>query len=267
MKSSTKYTIGISPCPNDTYIFYALLQQKIDTKGLEFEVHFHDVEELNQLAFQNTYDITKLSYHSIFHLQANYNLLQAGSALGNNCGPLLIAKKPIEETDINKLKIAIPGELTTANFLLKYAYPDIVTRPTPLLFSESEAKVLDGTYDAGVIIHENRFTYHERGLHLLKDLGEHWETSTKAPIPLGGITTRSSITIDQHSLINQLIVDSINYANNNPEEVLTYCKQYAQEMDNDVMLSHINLYVNNHSIDLGKEGQKAIEIMFKTLSK
>ena len=190
-----KLTLGFSPCPNDTFIFDAMVHHKIDTEGLEFEVVMEDVEELNQRAFAHELDITKLSFHAYAYLINRYVLLSAGSALGNNCGPLLIAKKEMSEKEINNSKIAIPGKFTTANFLLGLAYPKAQNK-IPVLFSEIEEAILSGKVDAGLVIHETRFTYHERGLVKIIDLGEYWEGDTGLPIPLGGIVVKRGLSTE-----------------------------------------------------------------------
>ena len=179
-----KLTIGFSPCPNDTFIFDALIHHKIDTEGLEFEVVMADVEELNQMALGAELSITKLSYHAFFHLLDTYVMMDSGSALGNNCGPLLIKNQGDSNPKINDL-IAIPGKYTTANFLLNFAYPELINR-TEMLFSDIESALKQKQVRAGLIIHENRFTYADRGFEKILDLGEFWEQKTGTPIPLGG---------------------------------------------------------------------------------
>lgn len=262
-----KLTIGYSPCPNDTFIFDAMVHHKIDTEGLDFEVKLADVEELNQLAFKETLQITKLSYHAFAYITDKYLLLDSGSALGNGVGPLLISKKPIEE--INQLllskpesvKIATPGKYTTANFLLSLAYPKGINK-TEVLFSDIEALVLNGTFDAGLIIHENRFTYSERGLNKIIDLGDFWEQLTQAPIPLGGIVVSKKLQPDVQQKINRVLRKSIEFAFATPQSSYNYVKQHAQEMSEEVRKKHIHLYVNNYSLSLGNEGRKAIKTLF-----
>lgn len=256
-----KLSLGFSPCPNDTFIFYAMLHGKIDTEGLEFEALLADVEELNTKAFAKELDITKLSYHAYGHLLEDYSLLHAGSALGNNCGPLLIAKEHLEKEAIKKAKIAIPGKLTTANFLLSLAYPE-ATKKEAVLFSDIENAVLDGSFDAGLIIHENRFTYAEKGLKKLIDLGEYWESSTNLPIPLGGIVIRRALPTDIQQKVNRVMQRSVAYAFANPEETKPYVRAHAQEMDEAVMYQHIDLYVNEFTKNLGEKGKAAIEKLF-----
>lgn len=255
-----KLTLGFSPCPNDTFIFDALIHHKIDTEGLEFEVFFDDVETLNQKAFAAELDITKLSYHAYAYAIKNYVLLDAGSALGFGVGPMLICKNP---QDLNNpdLKIGIPGKYTTANFLLSLAYPQFKNKQA-MVFSDIEQKLLDEEIDLGLIIHENRFTYQDKGLKKVQDLGEYWETETKSAIPLGGIVIKRSLPLEIQQKVNLLIRKSVEFAFENPASALPFIKSHAQEMDEKVMYQHINLYVNKYSLDLGIEGKKAIEILF-----
>lgn len=257
-----KLTLGFSPCPNDTFIFDAMIHGRIDTEGLEFELFLGDVEELNRRAFATDLDITKLSYHAYAHLVESYVLLDAGSALGNNCGPLLIARSAIAPENISDLKIAIPGKLTTANFLLSLAFPN-ATQKTEMLFSDIERAVLDGTVDAGLIIHENRFTYTDKGLVKLIDLGEYWEQSTGMPIPLGGIVIKRSLPEAIVQKVNRVIRRSVEYAWANPEASAAFVAEHAQEMDPAVRKQHIDLYVNSYSADLGQKGRSAVTHLFQ----
>jgi|SRR4051812_10050106 1,4-dihydroxy-6-naphthoate synthase len=264
MTELAKLTIGFSPCPNDCFIFDALVHEKIDTEGLKFEMLLEDVEALNQRAFKNELHITKLSYHAYIYLTKFYQLLDAGSALGNGCGPLLIAKN--EElksklSQVSNLIVAIPGKYTTANFLFSLAFPT-VTSKVETLFSEIENDVVNGKVDAGVIIHENRFTYEQKGLKKIIDLGEHWETLTQSPIPLGGIVVQRQLPEHIKQKVNRLIRKSVEYAFQHPKASLDFVRAHAQEMSEEVMYKHIELYVNKYSIDLGKEGKHAIRMLF-----
>jgi 1,4-dihydroxy-6-naphthoate synthase len=256
----TKLSIGFSPCPNDTFIFDALIHGKIDTEGLEFKVHMADVEELNQMAFRGELDITKLSYHAFLHILEEYVMMDSGSALGNNCGPLLIKNAGAENPNINDL-IAIPGNYTTANFLLNYAFPELQNKKE-LLFSDIESAIKNTEVSAGLIIHENRFTYADRGFEKVKDLGEHWEKSTGMPIPLGGIAIKRNLDKSLQEKVQRLIRKSLEFAFENPAESLGFVKQHAQEMDAEVMQKHINLYVNDYSLSLGEKGKAAIQYMY-----
>ncbi|MGE0443969.1 MAG: 1,4-dihydroxy-6-naphthoate synthase [Vicinamibacterales bacterium] len=257
-------TLGYSPCPNDCFIFDAIVHRRIDLEGLEFEVHLADVEALNRAAFAGEADITKLSYHAYAYCVDRYVLLDAGSALGRNCGPLLISKRPVSQHDVagGGLHIAIPGRYTTANFLLGLAFP-AATRTSELLFSDIEQALLDERFDAGLIIHENRFTYEAKGLRKIVDLGEFWEGETGAPIPLGGIVISRAIPDDVKHAVNRVIRRSVEYAFSNREASLPYVRAHAQEMSEEVMYKHIDLYVNRFSVDLGQEGRAAVELLFK----
>jgi 1,4-dihydroxy-6-naphthoate synthase len=260
-------TIGFSPCPNDTFIFDALVHGKIDTEGLEFEVYLRDVEDLNQKAFHKELDITKISYHAYGYLTNDYVLLDAGSALGKGCGPLLVKSSKdchpelVEGNNLSNLKIAIPGKYTTANFLLSLAHPE-ANNKVEMIFSDIEKAVLNNEVDAGLLIHENRFTYQERGLEKIIDLGEYWEETTEALIPLGGIIIKRNLPTEIIQKVNRLLRKSIEYAFNNPESPLTYMQENAQEMDKKVMMQHVELYVNKYSLDLGINGKNAITQMF-----
>ena len=256
-----KLSLGFSPCPNDTYIFDAMIHGKIDTEGLEFDVRLGDVEDLNQQAFAGNLDITKLSYHAYAYLTDIYCLLDAGSALGNNCGPLLIAKKPLSKAEIIAGKIAIPGKYTTANFLLGYAYPDAQNK-VEMLFSDIENAVLREEVDAGLIIHENRFTYQQKGLVKLIDLGEYWETNTRMPIPLGGIVIRRDLPVEIQRKVNRVLQRSVQFAFEHPKSSLAYVRAHAQEMDESVMYQHIELYVNDYTKNLGERGKAAVQHLF-----
>ncbi len=257
-----KISLGFSPCPNDTYIFDAMVHKKIDTLGLEFDYLLGDVEELNRMAARSMLDITKLSFNAFFSVADKYCLLNSGSALGKNNGPVLISKKELSEDDIPDLKIAIPGINTTANLLLTAAYPAAVNK-IEMLFSDVEAAVLNGDADAGLIIHENRFTYVERGLKKNVDLGEYWEKSTASPIPLGGIVIKRDFPHDLQLKIDRVLKNSIRYAFDHSHEALGFIKAHAREMDEAVMYKHIELYVNDFTRDLGIEGKKAVNILYE----
>jgi 1,4-dihydroxy-6-naphthoate synthase len=256
----SKLSLGFSPCPNDTFIFDALVHSKIDTEGLEFKVCIADVEELNQKAMRGELDITKLSYHAFLHTIERYIMLDSGSALGNNCGPLLIKNQGDPNPSEHDL-IAIPGKFTTANFLLNFAYPRLKNK-TEFLFSEIEKGIKANQVKAGVIIHENRFTYAQRGFEKVKDLGEYWEGNTGMPIPLGGIGIKRTIDLDIQLKIQKLIRKSIEYAFNNPNSCKEFVRFNAQEMSTEVMQKHIKLYVNDFSLSLGKEGKNAVKQMY-----
>lgn len=258
-----KLSLGFSPCPNDTFIFDALIHHKIDTEGLNFEIIMDDVENLNKKAFEQTLDITKLSYAAYGFLSEFYVLSNSGSALGNKCGPLLVSKtKDLSLSE--STAIAIPGKYTTANFLFSFAFPHLMNRK-PILFSEIENAILDERVDAGVIIHENRFTFQEKGLFKLMDLGEFWEDETGFPIPLGGIAINRSLDIELQKKIQRLIRKSIEFAFQNPISSMDFTKLNAQELDDTVIKSHISLYVNDFSIDLGAKGRSAVYYLLQKM--
>jgi 1,4-dihydroxy-6-naphthoate synthase len=256
-------SLGFSPCPNDCFMFDAIVNQRIDLEGLSFTTHLADVEALNRETFAGTADVTKLSYHAFAYARRDYALLEAGSALGRNCGPLLISKRVItpDEVRSGRLRIAIPGVYTTANFLLGLAFPEATDR-TPLVFSDIEGALLDGRFDAGLIIHENRFTYEAKGLHKIVDLGEFWEATTGTPIPLGAIAVRRSLPEDVKQRVNRVVRRSVEYAFAHREASLPYVRAHAQEMDEAVMYKHIDLYVNHYSVDLGEDGRRAVTTLF-----
>ena len=255
-----KLTLGFSPCPNDTFIFDALVNKKIDTGEFEFEVVLADVESLNQWALEGKLDITKLSFPAFFRSLQHYTLLNSGSALGKGVGPLLITDSPNEITDeeINQASIALPGIHTTANLLFSFAYPGATDKQF-MIFSAIEDALINKETDLGVIIHENRFTYQEKGLYKVKDLGEYWYEKMELPIPLGGIAINQSIKRSVALKVNELIRQSLEYAGKNYPSIPEYVNQHSQEMSEEVMRQHIKLYVNKYSLDLGDDGKLAIE--------
>jgi len=256
-------SLAFSPCPNDCFMFDAIVHQRIDLEGLTFDVRLADVEALNRGAFDGRADVTKLSYHAFAYCADKYVMLNAGSALGHQCGPLLISKRPIpvDEVATGVLRIATPGRYTTASLLLGLAFP-AATRTTPMLFSEIEGAVASGEYDAGVIIHENRFTYESRGLRTVIDLGEYWEATTGFPIPLGGIAIRRSLDPEIQHTMNRVLRRSVEYAFAHRDVTLPYVRAHAQDMHDEVMFRHIDLYVNKFSVDLGPSGRAAVEGLF-----
>ena len=258
-----KLSLGFSSCPNDCFMFDAIVNRRIDLEGLEFSVRMADVEALNKAAFAGEVDVTKLSCHAYAYCAGAYVLLDAGSALGRNCGPLLISKRTVSEEEVagGKLRIAIPGTYTTANFLLGLAFPDARNK-TELVFSAIEPALLDEQYDVGLIIHENRFTYEAKGLKKIIDLGEFWERETGAPIPLGGIVIKRSLSDAVKQTVNRVLRRSVEYAFAHRADSLPYVRAHAQEMSEDVMYRHIDLYVNEYSVDLGVEGRRAVQLLF-----
>ncbi len=263
-----KFTLGFSPCPNDTFIFDALVNKKINTEGLDFDVVLEDVETLNQWALQGRLDITKLSFPAFFQSLNHYRLLDSGSALGKGVGPLLISKSKVksEKAIVNQKVIALPGINTTGNLLFSFAFPE-ARQKEHMIFSAIENALLNNEVDLGVIIHENRFTYQQRGLHKVLDLGEYWEEKIKAPIPLGGIAIKQSIERPVALKVNELIRKSLDYAFAHYPFISDYVKHHSQEMSEEVMRQHIDLYVNNYSLSLGEEGRSAIRKLFEVFKR
>lgn len=253
-----KLTLGFSPCPNDTFIFDALVNKKIDTEGLEFEVVLEDVQTLNNWAKEDKLSLSKISYGVLPLITRNYVVLNSGGALGKGVGPLLITNDDHFNADNSNSTVAIPGENTTAHMLFSLAYPQLKNKHFKV-FNEIEDAVLTGATDGGVIIHENRFTYQQKGLKKVVDLGEYWEQQLNVPIPLGGIVAKRSLSIDVIKKVDRLIRKSLEYSFDHYPAVTDYVRAHAQEMSEDVMRQHIDLYVNNYSIDLGAAGKKAVE--------
>ncbi len=255
-----KLSIGFSPCPNDTFIFDALVHQKVDTEGLLFEPVLEDVQTLNDWAKQGKLELSKISYGVLPLVLNNYVLLNSGGALGRGVGPLLIAKPGFDVNQIQAATIAIPGENTTAHLLFSLAFPNFQHKQF-MVFHQIEDAVLRGEVDAGVIIHENRFTYQQKGLVKLMDLGEYWETQQQVPIPLGGIVAKRSLGVDVQQKIDRVIYRSLQYAFKHYPAITDYVGAHAQEMSETVMRQHIDLYVNDFSLQLGEEGRKAVNVL------
>ncbi|GAB4091189.1 1,4-dihydroxy-6-naphthoate synthase [Flaviaesturariibacter terrae] len=253
-----KLTLGFSPCPNDTFIFDSLVNGGIELGGLSYDPVLEDVQTLNEWAAHEKLDVTKLSFPAFFGVSDRYRLLNSGAALGKGVGPLLIARRLVDLPSPEHCTVAIPGENTTANFLLHHAFP-MVTRRVPMLFSEIEDAVLSGQVDMGVIIHENRFTYHQRGLVKVADLGEVWEEKNNAAIPLGCIAIRRSLGEEVARQVETQIRESLVRSFHDYPALSDYVKQNAQAMEESVMRQHIELYVNNYSTDFGEEGRHAID--------
>ncbi|MEN8198510.1 MAG: 1,4-dihydroxy-6-naphthoate synthase [Thermodesulfobacteriota bacterium] len=258
-----KLSIGYSPCPNDTYIFYGLTHDKVKLEQMELAAPLlEDVETLNLWGMDKRLDITKLSFHALGHVLDEYCVLSAGSALGRGCGPLLVALPGFEPSSLATAKVAIPGRLTTANMLFRM-YSPLTSNLVELRFDEIMAAVESGEVDAGVIIHESRFTYGEQGLICLQDLGKWWEELAGHPIPLGCIAARRSLGEERIRRIDHAIYQSIVWADAHPHQCLDYIRENAQEMDAQVMQNHIGLYVNDYSKRLGEAGMAAIEAFLR----
>jgi 1,4-dihydroxy-6-naphthoate synthase len=260
-----KLTLGFSPCPNDTFIFDAMVHGRIDTEGLEFDYFLADVEELNTKALANEVDITKMSYAAYAYAAKNYLILDAGSALGYRNGPLLISKYKLDVSGLADARIAIPGKLTTANLLFSIAWPEARNK-SEYLFSDIERALLNEEVDAGLIIHETRFTYHKKGLIKIADMGEFWQQLTGLPIPLGGIVINKSIPENIALKVNRIVKRSLEYAYQDSFASYDFVSSNAKEMESTVMNNHIKLYVNEYSLDLGRKGREAVLNLFSIAS-
>lgn len=256
----TVISTGFSTCPNDTFIFDALVNKKIEMDDPVFDPVIEDVETLNRMALSGTLSLTKISYHAYFHVSDRYRLLTTGSALGNHCGPLLVSYHDFQHGDVEKLSIAIPGKLTTAAFLLRFAFPEAL-QLKEMPFDEIEDAVLNREVEAGVIIHENRFTYQSKGLKKICDLGQIWEDRTGNPIPLGGIAILRSIDNDLTVKVNRALAASVAHASRWPEKALPFIKKHAASLNTDIIMAHIGLYVGKYTLNLGDVGRQAILAM------
>ncbi len=240
-------------------MFEALINRRVDTCGLDFEVSFADIEELNARTLARETDVSKISYAILPSIAEDYRILSSGSALGHRNGPLLVAREAVDLSDDN-LKVAVPGEHTTANLLINKLFPALKNR-TPILFSEIAGRVEAGEFDAGVLIHEGRFTYEERGLHLCADLGAEWERRTALPLPLGGIAIARHLGEDIAKTVEKVVRASVEYASAHPEVSRDFVRRHAREMDERVIASHIALFVNDFSVDIGEAGRRAVEAL------
>ncbi len=257
-----KLKLGFSPCPNDTFIFDAMVHGRIDTEGLEFEYSLADVEELNRRALAGEGDILKISYHAYSYVAGKFLILDSGSALGHGNGPLLISKRLIRPSQLKSCRIAIPGKYTTANLLFSIAWPDAVNK-VEYLFSDIEEALLNEEVDAGLIIHESRFTYFRKNLLKIADMGEYWFNMTGLPMPLGAIVINRNIPEDIALKVNRTIKRSLEYAYNDSCASFAFVAENAREMESAVMNNHIQLYVTDFSLDLGVEGKKAVSEFFR----
>ncbi|MCL0040877.1 1,4-dihydroxy-6-naphthoate synthase [Thermodesulfovibrionales bacterium] len=259
-------SLGFSPCPNDTFIFYALANKKIDTEGIDLNLFIEDIETLNHLAMTKEIDVTKISCHAFCYLQDDYRFLRTGGALGRGCGPLVVARRAYKPADLNNKKIAIPGSLTTASLLLNLFSSALSIRPSSLVampFYKIIQSVSSGKVDAGLIIHESRFIYSEYGLKQIIDLGQWWEQETGLPIPLGGIIAKKSLGQITTRRIENLIRVSIKYSLLHREEVIPFIKRYSQELAEDAINKHIALYINDYTLDIGNEGESALNELLR----
>lgn len=251
-------TLGISPCPNDTFAFGAAIHGYIDTEGLRFNTQLSDIKELNLAARTGIFDVCKVSFFAYQFIRNHYTLLEAGAALGRGVGPLIVAKTPMTAADLGAAKIALPGRDTTAHLLLNFFAPHAMQRQE-MLFHQIMPAVAQGRVDAGVVIHESRFTYQEHDLHLVQDLGEYWESETGLPIPLGGIVAQKRLGEAVIAKLNRVLRKSVEFAFAHPTQLMPYVAEHAQELSEDVMRKHIALYVNDFSVDLGPEGHAAVD--------
>lgn len=268
-----KLSIGFSPCPNDTFIFDALVNKKIDTGDFEFVPVLEDVQTLNEWAIEGKLAISKISYGVLPLVINQYQLLNSGGALGKGVGPLLITDQSLEISTldtvrelVNQMNVAVPGINTTAHLLFSLAFPDAKHKSFKV-FHEIENAILNGEVDAGVIIHENRFTYQQKGLKKIIDLGAYWEDTLKVPIPLGGIIIRKDLPHSIMQQVDALIRKSLEYAFAHYPEISDYVKLYAQAMEEEVMRKHIDLYVNQYSLNIGEDGKKAVQTLLDVYSK
>ena len=254
--------INISTCPNDTFMFDALLHNKIDTKGYRFELHMADIAELNTIVKEECVDVSKISYAVYPQIEDNYQILNSGSAMGRGNGPLLVSKKKIYADEIKDLKIAVPGLTTTANMLLTIGFGDVKERKE-YLFSDISSAVEADEVDAGILIHEERFCYKKMGLQLISDLGQMWEDKKRLLIPLGAIVVRRDLDENIKKDIQELIAESIRFAFENPQSSLSFVKQNAQELDDEIIEKHIKMFVNDFSINVGEVGKESVKGFFE----
>ncbi|MEJ2697814.1 MAG: 1,4-dihydroxy-6-naphthoate synthase [Candidatus Sulfobium sp.] len=256
-------SLGYSPCPNDTFIFYGLVHRAVDTEDIVFNEILDDVETLNRKALEGALDMTKVSYHAFGHLRDKYYLLRSGGALGKGCGPLVVAREECTMEQLRDRKIAVPGLLTTAFLLLQIFDPSLKTRAVAMPFDRIIDAVESGAADAGLIIHESRFTYQRAGLKKVMDLGEWWEEETGLLIPLGGILARKDLGGALVDKIDGMLKKSIEYSFSHREETRSYIRRHARELEDDVMEQHIGLYVNDYSLDIGDLGEESVEELLR----
>lgn len=257
-----KLRLAFSPCPNDTFIFDAIVNRRIDIEGLKFETTIADVEELNKAAMSGEFDVAKMSYHAYALLPDKYELCESGSALGRGNGPLLVSKHKIYPKEVRFLNIAVPGKYTTACFLLKHAFPNIA-EPKVYLFSDIEDAVLGNEVDAGVLIHEGRFTYVRKGLRLIADLGQYWENTSEQPVPLGCVAVSKALPEEVRRQFDRVLTRSVTFAVNNPEASVEFVRKHAREQETEITRKHIELFVNEYTLALGERGHAAVDFFLK----
>ena len=258
-----RITINISTCPNDTFMFDALIHKKINTRGYEFDLTMADIEQLNKSARDNSVMVTKLSYATYPSISKNYQILNSGSAIGRGNGPLLVSRKKIYTDELDDVKIGIPGKMTTANFLLNKAFPNAQNK-SEYLFSDISTAIMDGEIDCGVLIHEERFTYSQKGLSLVADLGQEWENITGKMIPLGAIVIQRELSEKTKKDIESLIRESVQFAFNNPSSSYSFVKANARELDDETISKHIEMFVNKYSLNLTEEGIESVNELFNS---
>ncbi len=250
--------LGISTCPNDTFAFHGLLTRAVDWRGLEFEVELLDIEQLNERLLAGGFDVGKTSFHAALHLADDHVVLPSGSALGFGVGPLLLSATPGPRPAHAGQLTLCPGAHTTAALLFALFHPHS-TRVEQVVFSEIMPRLEAGEADFGVCIHEGRFTWERRGLGLVEDLGTRWERETGCPLPLGGIVAASRLPRETIQAVQQVIEDSLRFALADRQAALPTMRRYAQEFDDDVLMQHVDLYVNEWTLDLGVEGARALD--------
>ncbi|OYP28862.1 1,4-dihydroxy-6-naphthoate synthase [Rhodopirellula sp. MGV] len=249
--------LGISTCPNDTFTFHGILENKVDLRGLEFQIELLDIQQLNDRLFANAFDVAKCSFHAALLLADRTQVLPSGSALGFGVGPLLLASEAGCTPESENRLTLCPGEHTTATMLLKLFYPQ-ASRVEQVVFSDIMPRLQDMTADFGVCIHEGRFTWQQQGLTLVEDLGTRWENETKCPLPLGGLVAQRELPDELIATIQSVVYDSLRYSRVNPDQALPTMRKYAQEFDDQVLMQHVDLYVNDWTVKLGDVGRNAL---------
>ena len=253
--------LGISTCPNDTFAFHGLLTNRIDTEGLTFDIELMDVQELNDRLFAGDFDVAKASFHAALLLTDELGVLPSGSALGFGVGPLLLSAKPgTHPTNSPNMRVLCPGRHTTATLLYRLFHPN-EGRLDQTIFSDIMPALQNGTADFGVCIHEGRFTWQEHGLGCVEDLGTVWEQATNTPLPLGGILARHRLGDDLLRRIQRTIRSSLEYGLANRDQTLESMRKYAQEFSDDVLMQHVDLYVNDWTVELGDVGVRSLQAL------